>query len=253
MGGLPSHRDLLLCGQAKTILFWKMEMEIKEFTFRLMLLGTPGIACYFLLRKLIGKIGSDAIELFLSIFLLAILCYLAADIFFIGWHGIPHVPWHENYSGFSLIRTIFSDTPKIEDSAVLKTTIFAIPVAGIVSLAYKRKWWNRSCQKLKLTNRFGDEDIFNYLLDGGPDTGRWYTVRDHKEGLIYYGAITLWSDEREDREMILTDVDVYSNVGIASYLYSCASLYVCRNRDDLSIELDPTRKPDKNTRHEREA
>ena len=89
------------------------------------------------------------------------------------------------------------------------------------------------------------------LLDGGANKDRWYVVRDHKEDLSFYGAIVFWSDEGPDRELIMADVDVFSNQGEALRLYSCKSMYICRNRDDISIELDPTPPPAKLEANER--
>ena len=43
--------------------------------------------------------------------------------------------------------------------------------------------------------------------------------------------------------MTLSNVDVYSNVGDARKLYSCATLYLCRNRDDISIEIPAPEQP----------
>ena len=60
-------------------------MEIKDFTFRLLLLGIPGISCFFLLKKLIGKISADAVESILGIFVLLILTYAISDVFFWVW------------------------------------------------------------------------------------------------------------------------------------------------------------------------
>ena len=66
------------------------------------------------------------------------------------------------------------------------------------------------CQRVGITQRYGDEDVFNYLLGAGPDSARWYVVRDHKETLVYYGAITGWSDEGTDRELILSEASALS-------------------------------------------
>lgn len=214
-------------------------MEIKEFTFRLMLLGVPGIACYFLLKKLIGKIGADMAESVLSIFVLSILCYLSADLFFWLSHFVPLLPWYAIDVKFDLVRGLFGDIARMGDVAILVSTLFSVPVAGLVGWVYKKKYWNRVCQGLGITQRYGDEDVFNFLLGAGPVPARWYVVRDHKEALVYYGAITGWSDEGPDRELILSEVDVYSNQGQgnAAHLYSCDTLYLCRKRDDISIEL----------------
>ena len=220
-------------------------MEIKEFTFRVMLIGAPGICCYFLLKKLIGKIGSDAVEAFLSIFVLSLICYAVTDIIALGLGSWQCFPWHQQCADFLKLSTLFGDIAKVENSSILWTCASAPLVALAISAIYHRKLWNRFAQRLKASQRFGDEDVFNYLLSGKPETNNsgWYLIRDHKEDLVYYATIDNWSDEGTDREMTLSNVDVYSNVGDARKLYSCATLYLCRNRDDISIEIPAPEQP----------
>jgi hypothetical protein len=227
-------------------------MEIKDLTLRLLLLGIPGISCFFLLRKLIGKIGNDAIESALSIFALAILTYGASDFFFWISHLFPCLPWGRDAQSYNHLRNLFAETPQVDEWSVVVGAVFSVPVACLMSVAYHQKWWNRACQKLRISHRFGDEDLFVLLLDGGARKNLWYVVRDHKESLSYYGAVVFWSDDGPDRELILSDVDVYSNEGEAQLLYSCKNLYVCRNRDDISIEVDPTPPAHNLTKHERQ-
>jgi len=211
-------------------------MDIKEFTFRLLLLGFPGICCYFLLKKLIGQIGADITEAVLAIFVLSLLCYFATDVSLALPRYVPCLPWARTVAGFSLIKNLFGDSGKIGARGVLETLFSAPVVAAALSVLHQRKIWNRLCQKLGITDRFGDEDLFNLILDAS-QRPQWHVVRDHKENLVYYGSITHCSDERDDRELLLSEVDVFSNQGEAQLLYSCNSLYVCRKRDDISIEI----------------
>ena len=217
-------------------------MDITEFTFRLMLLGMPGICCYFLLKKLIGKIGADSVEAVLSIFVFSVLSYLTADCLLWVLSNVKDLGVGDN--NFRLIRSLVGDLTKIGDKAIAAATLCSVFVAGALAGLYRKKVWNRICQRLRLTNRFGDEDVFNFLLGSNADLPRWYVVRDYKESLTYYAAITAWSDENDDRELILSEVDVYSNEredgkATLALLYSCANLYLCRKRDDISIEIIP--------------
>jgi hypothetical protein len=214
-------------------------VEIKDFTFSLLMLGIPGISCYFLLKKLVGKIGADTVESVLSIFVLSVLSYAASDLFFWVSHFITWLPWGKTADSFGSVNSLFAESPKLAEKAVLLATFFSVPVAWLLSWFHHKKVWNRFSQWLGISRRFGDEDLFVLLLDGGANQERWYVVRDHKEDLSYYGAIVFWSDEGPDRELIMADVDVFSNQGEAARLYSCKSMYICRNRDDISIELDP--------------
>ncbi len=204
-----------------------------------MLLGIPGICSYFLLKKSVGRIGDGTVESVLSIFVLSLFCYVGSDcLLWVLYEVSFHHLWRSG-AEFGIMRGLLGATPKINDLAIACSTMVSVPVAAAVSFAYRKKYWNKLCQKIGVSQKYGDEDVFNFLLDsGGPGrSSAWYVVRDHKQNLVYYGAITTWSDHGADRELILSDVDVHSNVGAASLLYSCRSLYICRNRDDLSIEL----------------
>jgi len=220
-------------------------MNISEFTYRLMLVGIPGIATYFLLKRLAGKIGSNTVEAVLSIFVFAILCYLTADAMFWGTSVIcakfPCLDFLPHDADFSFVRSLIAGGTIADDIVLGVSTLCSVPVAAVLSFMHRKKIWNRACQMLRCTNRFGDEDVFNYFLDSKISAPKWYVIRDHKESLVYYGAIAVWSDEGGDRELVLAQVDVYSNLGQgnAQFLYECTNLYLCRKRDDLSIELIP--------------
>lgn len=103
----------------------------------------------------------------------------------------------------------------------------------ISSLVYKKKWLNRIGQALKVTNRFGEEDLWDYFNDG---LDKWVYVRDYKNNLTYRCRISNYSDYINDRELILEDVDVYDSA-TGKELYYVKVKYICLNKDDISIEI----------------
>ncbi len=82
--------------------------------------------------------------------------------------------------------------------------------------------------------RSGDEDIWYLFHDG--QTREWVYVRDHRTNLLYYGSILAYSDSERERELILEDVDVYTNDTVER-LYAVKTMYVSRSSHDLSIEV----------------
>lgn len=64
----------------------------------------------------------------------------------------------------------------------------------------------------------------------------WVFIRDHKLDLIYYGWIAAFSEAKEERELLLRDVDVYENI-YGKPLYKTDAMYISRNKFDLTVEI----------------
>lgn len=99
---------------------------------------------------------------------------------------------------------------------------------------------NRLGQKIRATNRYGDEDVWHFFQNAPDDQKNhgWVIVRDLKADLAYVCFISTWSDSGTEREVVLSDVSVYSNT-TGDYLYDAKHIYLSRNRDDLMIEVPP--------------
>ena len=134
------------------------------------------------------------------------------------------------------------------NNATIYDVLFASGASVILAIAlsymHKYKLWNKFAQIIRASNRYGDEDVFNFMLDSNPESinGRWIYIRDHKLNLLYYGYASVWSEAKEKREIVLMDVDVYSNDN-AILLYSTDKVYISRNDDDITIEI-PKQQPD---------
>jgi hypothetical protein len=66
----------------------------------------------------------------------------------------------------------------------------------------------------------------------------WVFVRDIENDLVYYGYIRAYSESREDRELILKEVEVYSN-STGEWKYAIPMMYLSREAHKLSIEIVP--------------
>lgn len=202
-------------------------------TFRLLLLCTPGIICYFLCKVLIGPRQKTNVEHILEIFVYSIISYLILSLGEGLWSLL-------NYGSFdSDVFEVFTGekslNPKIVSGAVASGVFLAI----ILSYVTNYNLFHRMCQKLRMTKRYGEEDVWHYFhnaTDGQQID--WVIVRDYRVKLAYYGHIATWSDSGLTRELLLYDVDVYRNEDY-KYLYSLQHLYLSRNAEDISIEVTP--------------
>lgn len=210
-------------------------MEITEFTLRIIIIGIPGIITYFLLSKLIGKVGKNTIEIVLLIFLFSVLSYSLYSFFDSIIHLIINKPYKND-----IINKLFNQNDNIKYNDILWASVTAITLSYIVSYFHRFSIINKIGQKIGATNKYGDEDVWHYFHNA-PDSQKndgWYFIRDHKLNLFYYGYVTVWSESEKIRELVITDVTVYNNVD-AEKLYETDHLYICRNLDDISIEVPP--------------
>ncbi len=198
-------------------------MEITEFTFRIIIAGIPGIITYFLLSKLIGRVGKNTIDIVLLIFLFSILSYSIYDLF---------SPSND------IIDKLFNETNNVKFNDILWSSIVAIIISFILSYFYRYNILNWFGQKIKATKKYGDEDVWHYFHNA-PEKQKndgWIYIRDHKLDLLYYGFISVWSESEKNRELIITDVSVYDNIS-GNFLYDANHIYISRNIDDITIEV----------------
>ncbi|MDQ3417230.1 MAG: hypothetical protein M3541_00330 [Acidobacteriota bacterium] len=118
----------------------------------------------------------------------------------------------------------------------------AIVLAYVFAYGYRYNVINRVGQRVKASNRAGDEDVWHFFHNArfhNAGSSDWIIVRDHKVDLQYFGAVSHWSESGEERELILTDVTVFRNTDGVK-LYDCETMYLCRDRDGITIEINPT-------------
>lgn len=207
-----------------------------EFTLKLIIVGMPGIICYFLSQKLYGKKSRSTIETIFLVFLYAILSYGSVGTFEATINYYNHLVFTSD-----IFDIFLGKNQDISLKVLIKGVIAGISLSYILSYFIHFNIANRLGQFICATKRYGDEDVWHYFHNA-PDSQKsegWLIVRDLKEQLAYYCYISTWSDSGEDRELVLSDVSVYSNE-TGDFLYSAEHIYLSRNRDDLMIEVLPS-------------
>ncbi len=214
-------------------------MQITEYTVNLLIIGTPGIICYFITQKLCGRKNHSALEFVFLIFLYSILSYSFVGIF-------------DSVISFMANNAFKTDvyeiiTGKSKDAnidIIIRGVVFGIFLSYVVSYLNKYNVANIIGDKIGATKRYGSEDVwynFHSLSNTFKNKG-WILVRDLKEDLTYYGFISAYSDSNRDRELLLSEVDV-SATESGEYLYSMDQIYLSRNRDDINIEVPNIEEP----------
>ena len=209
---------------------------MNEFTVTALLLGFPGIICYFLVNKLIGKGERSTLEIILLVFAYSALSYSLIALF----ESVASLLFDGRYTSYSigfLLGEEFKPSAKVLFQAVLA----AILLAYILAFVNTHNIANRIGQKLKSTSRYGDEDVWHFFHNA-PDSEKndgWVVVRDYKADLSIFCYISTWSDTGKERELVLSDASVYRN-STGDFLYEVRHMYLSRQRDDLMIEVPPS-------------
>ena len=150
-----------------------------------------------------------------------------------GWHGTFQCI--KNLTGRSTcFEAITNDQLSIPWDEVAVGSFFGIILSFIGSFAWKHNLINRLGKFLRVTKRWSDEDVWHYFhnLQGQ----QWVFVRDQKRNLCYYGYIQAFSESGDDRELLLQDVDVYTNDDV-EFLYKVKALYLSGDKHAFFMEI----------------
>jgi hypothetical protein len=239
-------------------------MSLSTFVVRIIFLALPGILASKVYRKLRGPTDKEQWESVIEIGLFSVASYLLLI------PAVKHFP--------SLGQPV--DAPTVAPAAVAATipkptanpagpkpTVYAVeafldeslpipikqvalalfvamPVALLAGYIHNFKVVTFCGRLLRATGRMADEDVWELFFTAKKT--KWILLRDHKYCLAYYGLARFYSDSDRDRELVLENVTVYNN-DTAAMLYSVPTMYLCRSKEELTVELPesvtPARKP----------
>jgi hypothetical protein len=205
-------------------------MEITEFVFKLLLLFFPGIICAYLVDQLTTHRPRDPFFFLLQSFVFGLVSY------FLYWAGAiiaSHFFSTLVKPNIAFLRSLTNSKAVFSFREIAYVSIISTILACVVSVVSRFKLLNRIAKWIGLTKKFGELDVWGYLLN--MKEVAWVTVRDHDNDLIYDGWVQAFSDDSKEAELLLRDVSVYKNkTGMP--LYQIGALYLSRNRENITIE-----------------
>jgi hypothetical protein len=218
-------------------------VEITEFVVRLLVLFFPGIICFYLVDALTIHAERKPYEVFLLSFVYGVLTYIVCAAF----HFVVGCAWNfaSDEKGFrfdypgsmSVAGFLANGDAKLDFLEIGWVTLAAVFVAFALSWIINRKWLFDVAQKLRVTKKFGDPNVWSLLMNS--DDVEWATVRDMERNLMFTGQIGYFSDVDEVAEILMYRVVVYDET-TAAKLYEADRIYLSRKRDNLIIELPNT-------------
>jgi len=207
-------------------------MEISEFSIRIILLFLPGIIAKLIIESL--TVYKEKRLFYFTIYSLVLgffsyFCY----IYFLK--SINLLPFISIQTDVQFLKALLDTKNTIDIIEVLNVSIFSIFIGLFFSFAINRKYFHRIAQSLKITRKFAEMDVWQYLFNSTNST-EWITVRDIKNNLMYEGWVQAFSDTVTENELFLRDVMVFNNT-TGDKLYEVPGLYISRNKDEITIEF----------------
>ena len=86
----------------------------------------------------------------------------------------------------SFIESIFDSKIAINTKEILYACIISIALGFLISLFVEKKFLSRFAQFIRLSNRFGDQDVWDFIFNSSEPTD-WVVIRDPKNNFIYEG------------------------------------------------------------------
>ncbi len=205
-------------------------MDISVFAFRLLLLFFPGIICCYIIDTFTVHKERTQFEFLINSFLFGLVSYILYWVIIILCHELNLIATNN----FVFLKALNDANHNISYTEILYVSFLSAIVGICLTAIHTYKLHFRLTQKLKLTRKFGELDVWGYLMNS-PDT-EWVTVRDIANNIMYDGWVQAFSDNSKEAELLLGDVAVYKN-DTGEKLYDVDSQYLSLNRNNISIEI----------------
>lgn len=210
-------------------------MDVTEATIRLIFLILPGVLSAVLIEQLTIHKPWTQFRFILHAFILGVLNYLVLQLvlfipYFIGRWYCPGI----QYEGIQFWNSMFDKSIALKSSEIFWACIVGVLVGLLLSKAIQDKWIFKLASRLKVSGKYGDENLFMFFLNA--QEVNWVYVRDIKNKITYFGLRKSFSETDHIREIVLTDVTVYSMVD-SKEMYKMPAIYLSYEVGNLIIEL----------------
>jgi len=205
-------------------------MGISLFTFRLLILFFPGIICCYVIEIYTVHKEITQFKFLLNSFILGTSSYM------IYWLLLKliNLLFKENFTITTFISFMTDTNHLISFKVLLFVSLIAIMLGLIITIIDNNKLHIKLAHKLKLTYKFGEQDVWGYTLNS-KDIG-WVTIRDLKNNLMYNGWVLSYSDNMNNPEILLSDVEVYNNT-TGDLFYVINTLYLTLDKSNIYLEI----------------
>lgn len=212
-------------------------MEINELFVKVILIMLPGVFASLILKQLSATHSKSTLMFIINSIIMGFGIFLIMEFFCSLWNigyciykATSTLKWGTNLSVWDYL---LGSSKTINKSELIISYLISIPAGVLLSIFETKKYFIKFLHRLKVTDRFGDDDIWSFYMNS--DEVTWVYVRDKNNDTTYYGKIRAFSDSGTKRELILENVSVYES-STASPIYDIEIVYLDLNNTDYLTE-----------------
>ncbi len=204
----------------------------------LALIFLPGIIWARLDARYAREAKPSQLELVVSVFVFGLVAYLVTYLIYL-------IPWLSAVATFDLTAATFDDeaTPQ----SLQRSVVDDILVATAVSVVLAPIWLKiqrhglviRFLQWIGATKRYGDEDVWDFLLSSDDPTSVYVNVRDEQTGQTFSGYVEVFSQAPGLRELVLSQVQGFDTL-TGERTVEVTRLYLAREPKSMTPEFPVT-------------
>jgi hypothetical protein len=164
---------------------------------------------------------------------------LRAFVFGLATYAVVYVLYGLFGKPFSMLIVPSASNPNMGLAEFVDEIAWSIPVALVLAILWvmsvNKKWLTRFLQLIGATNKFGDEDVWDFTFNSGLANVEYVHVRDFDNHLVHAGWVDTFSESGKLRELLLTDVQTYDFTG--RLVSETPVLYIAREPTNIHIEF----------------
>ena len=208
-------------------------MKIDILVFQLGIIFLPGLIWAQLDARYAMKEKSGPAEFFIRAFIFGLVTYVGVYCLY-GLLGC----------NFSLLEINYSGTRKFLSKEFIDEIIISVPFSFVLAViwiyAATYKLLTRFLHRIRATKKYGDEDVWDLAFNSSEVRPEYVHVRDFDKNITYAGWVKAFSETGKLRELLLSDVVVYSNSDEEATTIEETKirfLYIARDKTDIHIEF----------------
>jgi hypothetical protein len=210
---------------------------MNQFLILLSIILLPGIIATIIIGKLTvhSEWSSFKFSLyslvfgFFSYLILQFICYVIHIVSNCSFSGF-------NWSDSIIINIALQNQPMVALDEVLLSLGISLPLAFFVSWIVQNKYLNKFAQFLRVTTKYGDENLFSFFLNSKEIF--WVYIRDIDNNLTYQGRIESFSESSNMQEIVLSHVKIFRYED-SEELYEIPFIYLSKKAGDFILEAIP--------------
>lgn len=209
-------------------------MDISEVVLKLIFVLFPGAIAAMIYERLTVHKEWTPFKFILHSTLFGMVCYLVLQVLICIPAFLSNIfcGANKDYMGLKVWDTINGEKI-IPYWEVLKASLLSIIIGGIATTINYYKVLNNIAQRFKISNKYGDENLFSYFLNAKEIEVVY--IRHPKNNLTYRGYIKSFSETEHISEIVLSNVSVYEYEN-SELLYEVDQIYLSFIKTEIIIE-----------------